>query len=195
MPISSNLRKVGAFVKDIPAYMSEFAMPSAEASPAVAAEARKYIGQGEQGGNNRGPFVGGLGGRQGDPWCSSFVSQMTKNVGEDVFGYLPMAKQWWNKARKAGMTVTEPQSGDIAVFTRGNPKSAQGHVGIVDSVTRDSITVIEGNVGAYPAKVKRVTYSKGAVPRLLGYVRTPAQAAQPAQPTGTVPTGPAGGGW
>lgn len=163
----SNLRKAGVVLRDM-------IIPSAEASPALAEEARKFIGQGEEGKNNSGKFVASLGGRQGDPWCSSFVSQMAKNVGEDVFGYLPMAKQWWNKARKAGMTVNEPQSGDIAVFTRGDPKSASGHVGIVDYIAGNKIVIIEGNVGDYPAKVKRVIYDKKNMPRLLGYVRTPA---------------------
>jgi uncharacterized protein (TIGR02594 family) len=165
-PVVDNLRRAKTLI-------GNFITPPVEASPAVAEEARKYIGQGEVGGNNRGAFVRSLGGREGDPWCSSFVSQMTKNVGEDVFGYLPMARQWLNKAREAGMVVDEPQTGDIAVFSRGNPNSSQGHVGIVDYVTKDKIVTIEGNVGEYPARVKRVVYDKSNMPRLLGYVRTP----------------------
>lgn len=150
--------------------ISNFILPSAEASPAVAVQARKYIGQGEQGANNAGPFVERtLGANRGDPWCSYFVSRVTKDVGEDVWGRLPAAKSWYTNAKKSGMTVDEPQMGDIAVFTR----KGGGHVGIIDSVNGNTITTIEGNVGSYPATVRRMTYDRRKMPNLVGFVRTP----------------------
>jgi surface antigen len=65
-----------------------------------------------------------------------------------------------------GTKVNHPQPGDIAVFTR----QGGGHVGIVEKVNRFTITIIEGNVGDYPAKVKRITY-KEKPKQLLAYIR------------------------
>jgi len=154
--------------------IKEFLLPSVYASPAVADAAEKYIGQGESGGNNMGDFIKSLG-AEGQPWCSAFVSRAVSDAGENPFGYLPMARQWLNKGRKAGMEVQDPQRGDIAVFLRGDPKGMQGHTGIVSTVNDKNIVVIEGNTGVYPSHVKKITYDRKNMPRLLGYIRTSPQ--------------------
>jgi uncharacterized protein (TIGR02594 family) len=173
--IPETMRRIGALVRPVGDTLSNFIAPEAQASPEVAKAARKYLGKGEVGANNAGPFVESLGGKPGDPWCSYFVSRVAKDVGEDVWGRLPSALSWYKNAQKSGMTVETPQMGDIMVFTRGKKGSGKGHVGIIDSVTDDTITTIEGNVGSYPATVKRITYNRNNIPNFVGFVRTPAQ--------------------
>lgn len=151
--------------------VSNFILPNAEASPAVADTAVKYLGKGEQGGNNMGEFIKSLG-VEGQPWCSAFVSKVVTETGENPFGNLPMARQWLNKGRRAGMEVSEPQKGDLAIFSRGDPKGMSGHIGIVYSVDKNKIVMIEGNTGDYPSVVKKITYDRKNMGKLLGYIRT-----------------------
>ena len=150
--------------------LGNFLDPSAEASPATAKAARRMLGQGEVGGNNKGQFVRSLMGTEGQPWCSALVSKAAQNAGEDVFGYLPMARQWINKGRQYGLDVKDPMEGDVAVWSRGS--GSQGHTGVIDTVGKDGFYTIEGNLGEYPSVVKRV-FHKFKEGNLLGFVRLP----------------------
>jgi hypothetical protein len=66
-----------------------------------------------------------------------------------------------------GLKVNDPQTGDLIIFTR----KGGGHVGIIEKITQTTITTIEGNVGDYPAKVKRVIYQKNNIKNLLGFIK------------------------
>lgn len=125
--------------------------------------AQSQIGLGELGGNNRGIYVRKyLNGQEGLPWCAGFVSWCMKEAGYDL-PYLLRAKSFL----KYGNPVSEPQAEDLIIFSR----KGGGHVAIVEKVSKDAIITIEGNLGEYPSKVKRVNYKRGQIKNLLGFVR------------------------
>lgn len=138
-------------------------------SPAYAGSvvdiARSQLGKGEIGGDNRGKEVKEYTHGQEVAWCSAFVSWVRSRAG--LYGsYYLRARSYWDL--NPDKHVSTPQPGDVIVFTRGGQK---GHVGIVEKVEGKIITTIEGNVGPYPAKVKRFTYTLGKIPNLIGFVR------------------------
>jgi len=125
--------------------------------------ARQEIGHGEQGGNNQGFYVKQyMKGHSGLPWCAGFVSFCLEKSGHHS-PYLFKAKSFI----KTGRAVKQPCPGDLIVFSR----KGGGHVGIVELIANNKITTIEGNVGDYPSKVKRVVYRKGNIKNLLAFVR------------------------
>lgn len=110
-----------------------------EASPAV----RDYL---MTGGANLDPAT--------KAWCAAFVNSTLKQAG------LPgtnsnMARSFLNY----GQPVQQPQRGDIAVFSRGDPNGPFGHVGFFDGYDdKGNIKVLGGNQGnavsiaSYPAQ-------------------------------------------
>lgn len=134
--------------------------------------AQQEIGHGEQGGDNQGRYVRlYLNGKERLPWCAGFVSYVLSKANIDEFGYELSARAFYNKARKLGLITQTPQPGDLIVFWRESKDSFKGHIGIVETINNQRITTIEGNVGKYPAKVKRFEYTLGKIPKLLGFVR------------------------
>jgi len=112
--------------------------------------ARSQIGCGETIANNHGKDVEKyLRNTERWPWCAGFVSYCLKEAGLNK-KYTLRAKNFLTY----GKEVETPIPGDIVVFTR----KGGGHVGIVEEVKEDCYITIEGNVGAYPAKVKRITH-------------------------------------
>lgn len=142
-----------------------FWMPVAHADMAMVAIARTQIGLGEIGGNNRGPIVEKYTKGQDVAWCASFVSWVRFRAGQQ-HNYLLAARSYWTIY--ARQRVALPRAGDLIIFSRG---SHQGHIGIVERVQGQDITTIEGNVGAYPARVKEFHYRLGHIKSLLGFVR------------------------
>lgn len=130
--------------------------------------ARTQVGLGEKGKDNAGDIVLKYTKGRQIPWCASFVSWSLEQAGYSG-GYLFSARSFWTSGSFERVSV--PREGDIVVFTRGNPKGRMGHVGIVERVDGGKLTTIEGNVGSYPAHVKRRHYTLGKMPRLLGFVR------------------------
>jgi len=113
--------------------------------------AQSQIGQGELFGNNRGPAVQRYLKRNSAlPWCASFVSYCLEISGTHK-RYTLLAKDFLS----FGYKVAKPLPGDIVVFTR----TGGGHTGIVEQVFPAYYISIEGNVGKYPAKVKRIKHS------------------------------------
>lgn len=112
--------------------------------------ARSQIGQGELWGNNKGPAVQRyLQRRDALPWCAGFVSYVLNKSGAQ-FRYTLRAKEFLSQ----GVKVLKPLPGDVVIFTR----SGGGHTGIVEQVFKDYYISIEGNVGKYPARVKRIKH-------------------------------------
>lgn len=140
-------------------------MSSPAYSESVVEVARSQIGKGEIGGNNRGPNVKKYTKGQEVAWCSGFVSWVVNRAGKND-NYFLSARSWLKA--KGSKKVTRPKAGDLIVFARGNHA---GHVGIVEYVSEGNIHTIEGNVGPYPAKVKRMTYQLGHIKNLIGFVR------------------------
>ena len=100
------------------------------------------------------------------PWCAAFVNAVLKGSGSEGTGKLNA-----RSFLKFGTAADKPQTGDIAVFSRGDPKGWQGHVGFyAGEVEKDGQTyvrVIGGNQGD---EVSEKLYPKA---RLLGYRRPP----------------------
>ena len=119
----------------------------------VLSVAQSEIGHGEYWGNNRGPYVRQyLNGRENLPWCAGFVSYCLKKSGSDL-PYLLQAKSFIGYGRC--VCIAELKKGDLVIFNR----KGGGHVGIVETINKNSFISIEGNVGKYPAKVKRVEHN------------------------------------
>ena len=147
--------------------------------------ARSLIGKGEEGGNNSGPFVEMLLGKEYDgdddddgAWCAAFVSHcITEAAGGSVpFGLSFGAKALFKKVCDYGEKSMEPKAGDVVCWDRGKlnedgSKSWMGHVGIVERVDGDVFYTIEGNKGRFPAKVMRFKYELSQETRLEGFAR------------------------
>lgn len=105
-------------------------------------------------------------------WCAAFVGATLKQAGMEGTGS--------NLARSYldwGQAVTEPQKGDVAVFSRGDPNGPYGHVGFFDGYNEDgTIRVLGGNQG------DAVSYANYGADKLLGFRRADGQPASPGQP-------------
>jgi len=148
------------FLIHIPAHAQEI--------PLTVRIAESQLGRGEIGGKNQGPIVEMYTKGQDVSWCAAFVS-WTLTKAHKTNRYLLSAKSYWRDYRSS--RVTSPRSGDIICFYRGGRRSGLGHVGIIENVRGEYITTIEGNVGRYPAKVKREHYRLGHINNLLGFIR------------------------
>mgnify|MGYP001177513082 FL=1 len=132
--------------------------------------ARREIGHGEEGGNNSGQFVAKYHRIEDDgdddddgSWCAAFVSYCFEEGAKALGIEMPFdrsggAKKLFSNIAATGSTVEDPKPGDVICWDRGTPGSWQGHIGIVESSADGVLHTIEGNVGAYPAKVKRLSY-------------------------------------
>lgn len=114
------------------------------------------------------------GGQNLDPattaWCAAFVNATLQQSGMEGTNSLAARSflDW-------GQAVDEPQLGDIAVFSRGDPNGWQGHVGFFQGYNPDgTINVLGGNQG------DAVTVAAYSPDRLLGFRRgeAPQQAPQ-----------------
>jgi len=153
----------------------------------LAAESLKVavslIGEGEVGGNNSGPFVEMLLGKEYDgdddddgAWCAAFVSHCISEAagGNPPFPMSYGAKAIFSNAASFGSKSMTPTPGDIVCWDRGSlnadgSKSWQGHVGFVERVDGDIFYTIEGNKGSFPSKVMRFKYELSSQSRLEGF--------------------------
>ncbi len=151
------------------------------------AVAIENIGKGEEGGNNSGPFVEMLHGKEydGDPdndgsWCAAFVSWCFEQACQGSGSEMPFvrsvgAKRLFQRIGDAGEKVHLPflQPGDVVCWDRGQPGSWQGHIGFVEFLEDGSILhTVEGNVGRFPAKVRRFVHDlDNPESRLQGFAR------------------------
>ncbi len=158
-----------------------------DAQSALALEALKVaieeIGHGEEGGNNSGPHVAKYHGIQDDhdpdddgSWCSSFCSWAYEEAGRRLGVTLPFqrsggAKRLFKNVVSTGKVVSNPLPGDLVLWDRGLVGSWQGHIAIVEAVENGVLLTIEGNVGKYPAKVRRLSHDLGRQHRLEGFAR------------------------
>jgi len=147
---------------------------------AVASVARSEIGRGEEIANNQGDdVVRYRAGRKGSgAWCAAFVSWCAEEACRRLDVAMPFArsggaKKLYRNIGKAGSFVTVPEAGDVVCWHRGKAGSWQGHIAIVEKVGDDGIIhTIEGNVGRFPAKVKRLAHDV-THERLVGFARFP----------------------
>jgi hypothetical protein len=128
----------------------------------------------EVGGNNRGPFVAkylepsGL--RPPQPWCAAFASwcvlKATRRLGQTDLPYFISAREMFNWAKASGYLQKEPKPGSLVFFARGGLFSWKGHCGIVSSVSKRRITIIEGNRSN---RVQAFGYDRANIRNLLGF--------------------------
>jgi hypothetical protein len=147
----------------LPGIYNDAARPIAKRT---AADALLNCGVSEEGGNNRGQYIGiyqaSTGNSPGDPWCASFVYYRlfaaAKALGKTLppivkSGYTPDWKNWaiknnnWVSASRAR---TSPfallRVGDLVCFYSPT-KERIYHIGIVVSVHSWGVMTVEGNTG------------------------------------------------
>lgn len=139
-------------------------------------------GAGEEGGNNKGPWVRkylqpcGLG--EGNSWCAAFISwcflQAAGGNRKDMpFKYSAGARNIYNQLKKSGWvydtSLSLPEPGDIVTWWRVSLASGFGHIGIVHHYSDGFLYTLEGNKAA---NVAGFSYVKTRLDKLLGYGRT-----------------------
>lgn len=133
--------------------------------------ARSYIGFGEsEHTTNVGWFMEHIDApnKEEAAWCARFIFFCIKKACEDN-GIPPVlekndktgyAKELYKQIAEIGYVSLNPMAGDIIVWDRKEEGNKNGHIGIVEYVEGDKITVIEGNHPPNPnSKVDRFTYS------------------------------------
>lgn len=125
------------------------------------------------------------GGQDLDPattaWCAAFVNATLQQSGQSGTGKLNARSflDW-------GTPVDQPQPGDVAVFSRGDPNGWQGHVGFYAGDNPDgSVRVLGGNQN------DAVNYSSYGRDKLLGFRRASGQGGAPAGQAPQQPASPA----
>ncbi len=139
------------------------------------------IGFGEKEANNDGPLLRAIGGRPGEEWCALFAGYCWRKAYElDEVGiaewcyrrppghkkgpFLEVGAHALVKAMgREGDLFTDPHQaipGDLVCWRRpgGLLKPWAAHVALVEYVEDGIIHTIEGNVGKFPAKVKRLAH-------------------------------------
>ena len=120
-------------------------------------------------------------------WCAAFVNATLQQSGGQGTGS-NMARSFLNW----GQSVDEPQEGDLAVFSRGDPNGPFGHVGFFKGYDENgNILVLGGNQG------DAVSVAPYSPDRLLGFRRAgeggaaqpPSQAAMTAPGLPPLPMG------
>jgi len=124
--------------------------------------------------------------RKGLPWCAFFVKLvfmeafegekrqiLNKIMSGSSQGTFINFKKHENRYSWFS-TSKVPKRGSIAVW-QSQKNKAQGHLGIVESVTKNGFIAIEGNSGANPPKVQRVQrsfteFNKKTGNKLIGFV-------------------------
>lgn len=125
------------------------------------------LGYGEEGGNNRGPFLRAIGAREGQPWCAYFAWYCIRRAAQYAELEIPGFRGSSN-ARRLGLAVLRSANGfstndvravapgDLVVIERGDNENT-GHVRIVTEPARadGKLPQIDGNAGNFPALVAR----------------------------------------
>jgi hypothetical protein len=150
--------------------------------------ARKNIGYGEVEGNNDGPLLRAIGGKPGHEWCALFAGYCYRKAITNLWG-VTMRDEWaWRKpgqpvigakelvkaAWGAGaLRFTDPlfaKPGDLICWhRRTGPISWKGHVGLVEEIKDGLVHTIEGNVGKFPSRVKRLVRDVHKDDRFYGF--------------------------
>ncbi len=133
----------------------------------------------EVGRNNDGPFIRRyLNGVVAPPanWCAGFVSWCFAQHPQGIpFQYSLGARNIRTQFRERGWLIEDapPDPGDIIVWWRGQPDGWKGHIGLVHHSSNGIVYTIEGNKGAFPARVRGFDYVFGRIEQLLGFGRVP----------------------
>lgn len=186
---------------DLDSYFGFVHQDDSERAPTNLAQAtldhaRSMLGEGEEGGNNSGPFVEMLHGKEYDGdsdddgnWCAALLSECIDRACSDLgvemesalFKRTGGAKALYKRTGRVGSFSSEPAAGDLVCWHRGKPGSWTGHIGLIIGITKgdgsrgDTLHTIEGNVGRYPSQVTKRTHRDfRRNPKLLGFAVLPA---------------------
>ncbi len=158
-------------------------MPARGGSPRGRAALKTGIdemkaGARETGSNNSGRFIKKyLNGILEPPanWCAGFVSWCFAQHPNGIpFRYSLGARDIRFQFKDRGWLLEEdevPEPGDIIVWWRGQPNGWKGHIGFVHHCSNGFVYTIEGNKGAFPARVRGFDYVLSRIDRLLGFGR------------------------
>ena len=133
--------------------------------------AKTFVGKGEaHAARPISAFITRMTGRNIDiretPWCAAFVNAVLKGSGGSGTGKLNA-----RSFMEFGTSTDSPQTGDVAVFWRGDPNGWQGHVGFyAGEVEKNGQTYVKVVGGNQNDMVSEKLYPKS---RLLGYRRPP----------------------
>ena len=86
-----------------------------------------------------------------DAWCATFASVCMQKAEVNKAPFECSVPRMWEKAKKNKQTTNKPKAGYLIIYDWGANKSLD-HVGIVEKVNGNNLTVIEGN---YCDSVKR----------------------------------------
>lgn len=158
------------------------AFPTASALGCAAVEvALRLRGRGEEGANNCGPFIRELGGKDGDLWCALFAGHCWRKVSPALWSFRrpgvaePGARALAQAAAAASGTpiFLDPAlvlPGDLALWKRDGGH----HVAIVWHPEPGGVVVTaEGNVGAFPARVRDLRHDVRHEPHFVCFARPP----------------------
>ncbi|WNV85859.1 CHAP domain-containing protein [Umezawaea sp. Da 62-37] len=114
-------------------------------SRTIVSAARRELGTRENPpGSNRNPYGPTA------AWCSSFATAMWRKAGVDI-PLLPFTGdvfKWGRRNGKAYTSLGAAEPGDVLLFGTGpSSPSTSKHIGIVEKVDGDTVTLIEGNSG------------------------------------------------
>lgn len=106
------------------------------------------------------------------PWCAAFVSWCFEEASLRL-GY----RMWSGRNHLAKKLVTKnftqiekPVPGCLFLLHRGAAGAKTGHVGFYVRDLEDGwVEVIDGNIGPFPAKVKRRRYNPSHDPNFMGF--------------------------
>lgn len=142
----------------------------------------KNLGYGEATANNAGKFITAIGGKQGMEWCALFAGHCYRRAfeleGEEPPGWLyrregvaePGALRLWTGMAKAGCSIAP---GNIEAAGPGDAllwrRTGGHHIAILEFVKDGLCHTIEGNVGRFPAKVKRLIHDVTKEPHFKGF--------------------------
>lgn len=142
------------------------------------------IGFGEKEANNDGPLMRAIGGRAGEEWCALFAGYCWRHAyelqGLEVPawpyrrpGFLEVgAKALAKNMGAQGKLFKDPhfaRPGDLICWNRRVGLLNKGHIALVEYVDDGIVHTIEGNVGKFPAKVKRLTHAVDREPNFLTF--------------------------
>lgn len=132
--------------------------PSAQHKPAAGGVAKKVVDKARsQLGYHEGPGNANKYGPQGY-WCSNFATWVWQKSGVDI-GILPFTGDVYEWGRQHGLayhSLEKARPGDVLLFGTGpQSPSTSTHIGIVESVHGNQVTLIEGNSAD---QVRRVTH-------------------------------------
>lgn len=106
-------------------------------------------------------------------WCAGFISVMAKRSGNiGTVGYEIAAERLGkqqHQSRGSWLGRVRPKAGDLVLFRWTGAPGWADHIGLVESVSGNTINTIEGNVGS-PRSVRRRSYAWNDS-RITGYGR------------------------